>query len=68
MLFCSCVSHPFRIAITSLGEERADLGAVRAFVRFALVLSVSSFSSCLRILDGLRLVIVALTGLSSYLS
>ena len=33
-----------------------------------LVLSVSSFSSCLRILDGLRLVIVALTGLFSYLS
>ena len=28
---------PFGIAITSLGEERAGLGAFRAFVRFVLV-------------------------------
>ena len=28
---------PFSIAITSLGEERASLGAFRTFVRFALV-------------------------------
>ena len=28
---------PFSIAITSLGEEGANLGALRAFVRFALV-------------------------------
>ena len=28
---------PFSIAITSLGEERASLGAFRAFVRFVLV-------------------------------
>ena len=28
---------PFIIAITSLGEERANLGAFRAFVRFVLV-------------------------------
>ena len=28
---------PFSIAITSLGEERANLGAFRAFVRFVLV-------------------------------
>ena len=28
---------PFRIAITSLWEERANLGAFRAFVRLALV-------------------------------
>ena len=28
---------PFNIAITSLGEERANLGAFRTFVRFVLV-------------------------------
>ena len=28
---------PFSIAITSLGEVRASLGAFRTFVRFALV-------------------------------
>ena len=28
---------PFRIAITSLGEERANLSAFRTFVRFMLV-------------------------------
>ena len=28
---------PFRIAITSLGEEKANLSAVRTFVRFVLV-------------------------------
>ena len=40
---------PFSIAITSLGEERANLGAFRTFVRFVacLVLSVSSSSWCL---------------------
>ena len=40
-----------------------QFGAFRTFIRFAfvLVLSVSSF------LDGLRLVIVALSGLFSYL-
>ena len=38
----------FSIAITSLGEERANLSAFRTFVRFAcLVLSVSSSSWCL---------------------
>ena len=34
---------PFNIAITSLGEERANLGAFRTFVRFVLVW----FSWCL---------------------
>ena len=29
---------PFSIAITSLGEERANLSAFRTFVRFVLVL------------------------------
>ena len=28
---------PFRIAITSFGEERANLSAFRTFIRFALV-------------------------------
>ena len=35
--FCSCVFSPFSIAITSLGEERANLSAFRTFVRFVLV-------------------------------
>ena len=51
-------SH-FNIAITSLGEERANLSAFRTFVRFALVWF------CLFFLL-LRLVIVALPGLFSY--
>ena len=39
---CLSVCHfvffsPFSIAITSLGEERANLSAFRTFVRFALV-------------------------------
>ena len=37
MLFCSGVFNPISIAITSLGEERANLCAFRTFVRFALV-------------------------------
>ena len=39
----------FSIAITSLEEERerVNLSAFRAFVRFVLVLSVSSSSWCL---------------------
>ena len=38
VLFCSsCVFSPFSIAITSLREERASLGAFRTFVRFVLV-------------------------------
>ena len=35
--FCSCVFSPFSIAITSLGEERANLSAFCTFVRFVLV-------------------------------
>ena len=35
--FCSCVFSPFSIAITSLGEETANLSAFRTFVRFVLV-------------------------------
>ena len=51
---------PFSIAITSLGEERANLSAFRTFVQFALVWF------CLFPLPRLRLVIVALPGLFSY--
>ena len=43
--FCSCVFSPFSIAITPLGEERANLG----------------------VWEGLRFVVVALSGLFSYL-
>ena len=39
---------PFSIAITSLGEERANLSAFRTFVRFVLVwICRSSSSLCL---------------------
>ena len=58
---------PFSIAITSLGEERANLGSFRTFVRFALVLFYL-FSLPLGVWEGLRPVIVALPGLFSYLS
>ena len=37
ILFSSCVFSPFSIAITSLGEERANLGAFHTFVWFVLV-------------------------------
>ena len=62
MLFCSCVFSPFSIAITSLGEERANLSAFHTFARFAHVW-VCQFSFPLDVWEGLRLVIVALPGL-----
>ena len=52
--------------ITLLGEERANLSAFRTFVRFALVW-FSLFPLPLGIWEGLRLVIVAIPGLSAYL-
>ena len=55
----------FSIAITSLGEERADLSAFRTFVRFALVW-FCWFPLPLCLWNGLWLVIVALPGLISY--
>ena len=58
---------PFSIAITSLGEERANLSAFRTFVRFVLVW-IYRFPLPLWVLEGLRFVIVALLGLFSYLS
>ena len=57
---------PFSIAITSLGEESASLGAFRAFVRFVLVW-ICRFRLPLGVWEGLRFVIVALPGLFSYL-
>ena len=57
---------PFSIAITSLGEERANLSAFRTFVRFALV-CFCRFPLPLGVWEGLRFVIVALPGLFSYL-
>ena len=56
---------PFSIAITSLGEERAGLGAFRAFVWF--VVWICRFPLPLGVWEGLRFVIVALPGLFSYL-
>ena len=47
---------PISIAITSLGDERANLSAFHTFVRFRFLLPVG-------IWEGLRFVIVALPGL-----
>ena len=55
---------PFSIAITLLGEEKANLSAFRAFVGFVWF---CLFPLSLRVWDGLRLVIEALPGLFSYL-
>ena len=56
---------PFSIAITLLGEERANLSAFRTFVRFVLVW-ICRFPLPLGVWEGLRFVIVALPGLFSY--
>ena len=61
-----CFFSPFSIAITSLGEERANLSAFRTFVRFVLVW-LCRFLLPLGVWEELRFVIVALRGLSSYL-
>ena len=57
---------PFSIAITSLGEERANVSAFRTFVRFVLVW-FCWFSLPHGVWEGLQFVIVALPGLFSYL-
>ena len=57
---------PFGVAITSLGEEGASLGAFRAFVRFVLVW-ICRFPLPLGLWERLWFVIVALPGLFSYL-
>ena len=54
----------FSIAITSLGEERANLSAFRTFVR-VIIVWICRFP--LGVWEGLRFVIVALPGLFSYL-
>ena len=59
--FSSCVFSPFSFAITSLGEERANLSAFRTFV----LVWICRFP--LGVWEGLRFVIVALPGLFSYL-
>ena len=57
---------PFSIAITSLGEERANLSAFRTFVRFVLAW-ICRFPLPLGVWEGLQFVIVELPGLFSYL-
>ena len=54
---------PFSIAITSLGEERANLSAFRTFVRFSLVW-FCLFPLPLGVWKRWRFVIVVLSGLS----
>ena len=61
ILFLSFFS-PFSIAVTSLGEERANLSAFRTFVRFVLVW-FCRFSLSLGVWEGLRFVIMAFPGL-----
>ena len=56
---------PFSIAITSLGEERANLSAFCTFVRFVLVW-ICRFPLPLGVWEGLRFVFVAFPGLFSY--
>ena len=72
-LLCLSMCHfvlgffsPFSIAITSLGEEGANLSAFRMFVRFVL-LKICRFPLPLGVWEGLQFVIVALPGLFSYL-
>ena len=60
------IFSPFSIAITSLGEERANLSAFRTIVRFMFVW-ICRFPLSLGVWEGLRFVIVALPGLISYL-
>ena len=61
-----CFFSPSSIAITSLGNERANLSAFRTFVRFVLVW-ICRFPLPLGVWEGLQFVIVALPGLFSYL-
>ena len=57
---------PFSIAITSLGEERANLSVFRTFVRFVFVW-ICRFSLPLGVWEGLRFVIVTFPRLYFYL-
>ena len=62
--FFLCFSVLLAIAITSLGEEIANLSAFCTFVRFVLV-CICRFPFVI-FWEGLRFVIVALPGLFSY--
>ena len=56
LILCNCVLvffSLFSIAITSLGEERANLSAFRTFVRFVLVW-FCRFPLPLGVREGLR--------------
>ena len=64
--FVLVLFSPFSIAITSLGEERANLSAFRTFKRFVLVW-ICQIPLPLDVWEGLWFVIVALPGLFSYL-
>ena len=64
--FVLVLLSPFSIAITALGEERANLSAFRTFVRFVLVW-ICRFPLSLGVWEWLRFVIVALSGVFSYL-
>ena len=64
--FVLVIFSPFSIAITSLGEDSANLRAFRTFVRFVLVW-ICRFPLPLGVWERLRSVIVALPGLFSYL-
>ena len=67
VLFVLMFFSPLSIAaITSLGEERANLSAFRMFIRFALVW-FCLFPLPLGVWEGLRLVNVALSRLFSFL-
>ena len=55
---------PFSIAITSLGEERANLSAFRTFIRFVLVW-YCLFPLSLGVWEGLWLVYFSLTFFST---
>ena len=61
-----CFFSPFSNAITSLGDERANLNAFRIFDRFVLVW-ICQFPLPLDVWEGLQFVIVALPGLFIYL-
>ena len=60
VIFVLVFFSPFSIAITSLGEERANLSDLRTFVRFMLVWSCR-FPLPLSVWEGLRFVIVPLS-------
>ena len=66
-LFVHVFFSPFSIAITSFGEERANLSAFRGVVRFVLVWICRFPPLPLGVWEGLQFVIVALPGLFSYL-